>query len=156
MKILKQVLAHLTPLVVVSLALAALAACAAFGLTISVTEQASVVAFVGAGAIIVTKYPTVESIVGLITAGLAVALAFGLPVTAAQSESILVLAGLIATIVLGKGAVNVVAARKAASAKQLADTVSGQVADKISGQIAGASSHKAPRATKGASAGAKY
>jgi hypothetical protein len=113
----KQLLSKLTPPVVVAIAVAVLAALAAFGLTLSATQQGAAVLFVGAGALLLAKLPTVESIIGLATAGVAVAVAFGLPVTGAQSESIVILTGTIAALVLGKGAVTAVKAKRSAPAR---------------------------------------
>jgi hypothetical protein len=140
---------RLTPTILVSVAVSVLAVLAAFQVTLSVAEQGAVVAFVGAGGVVLLLHRTAESIVALISAGLAVAVAFGLPVTSAQSESILVLAGLAVTVVFGKSAAQKLAARKRAAARrpsaasestivvkvdphrlgELAKSVSGQVSD---------------------------
>jgi hypothetical protein len=110
----KQLLSRLTPTNIAAAAVVVLAALAAFHVTLSATEQGATLAFVGAAAIVLLKYRTAESIAALVAAGIAVAVAFGLPLSSAQTESILTLAGAALAIVFGKGAVQHVAARRAA------------------------------------------
>lgn len=111
---LKQLASKLSPAIVVSMTVAALAGLAAFHVTLTALEQGSVVAFVGAAAFILLQHRTAEAIIALVTAGIGVAVAFGLPVTDAQRESILALAGILTAGVVGKGAVGAVKARRQA------------------------------------------
>jgi hypothetical protein len=111
----KATLERLSPAVLTSFAVLALAVLAAFGITLSVVEQGAIVALVGAGAVVLILHRTVESVTALIAAGIAAATAFGLPVTAAQQESILILAGALATAVVGKAGVRAVKAKRAAA-----------------------------------------
>lgn len=124
MTYLKQLAAKLTPAIVMSVAAAVLASLAAFGITLSAPQQASVVVFAGAASLVVLKYPTVESIVGLVAAALSVAVVIGLPVTKAQSESVVGLTILIAGLVLGKAGVKVAVARIRASGPPVQPTAS--------------------------------
>lgn len=117
----KLVLARLTPPILTSIVAAVLAVLAAFHVPLTLAEQAATVAFVAAGAVVLLRYRTIESISALVTAAIAVAIAYGLPVSTAQETSILALTGLLALVVGVKGTVSVVTARRLAAQGKPAD-----------------------------------
>lgn len=101
MTYLKQLLERLTPTLVASLLTTVLAALFAFGVELTLGEQASVVAFGSALAVVVLGgYISAPTVLGLAAAAIQVAVQFGVPITAAQNESILQLTGLLAGILV--------------------------------------------------------
>lgn len=98
---LKQLAGRLTPTLAVGILVAVLAVLTAFGVTITLEEQAAVVAFGFALAVIVLGgYLSPQALLALVAAGIQVAITFGLPITAAQNESILKLTGLLAAVLV--------------------------------------------------------
>lgn len=130
----KSLLQRLTPATAVSVLTAVLTLGAAVGAPVTKAQQASILVFGGALALLLfahglsnaLKYLTPQTIVGLVTALIGVAAAFGLPITKAQSDSIINLTGLVAGLLLVHGIVHTVARdRLAPAATELTGLVLG-------------------------------
>jgi hypothetical protein len=123
---LKQLLQRLSPATATSLLTAALTCAAAFGAPVTKAQQASILVFGGALALILfahglsnaLKYLTPQTIVGLVAAAIGVAIAFGMPLTKAQSDQILNLTGLLSGLLLFHGMVHTVARDRRAPSEQ--------------------------------------